>query len=292
MFRYLYNIILRRKYFNKLRFLARSHTYNVKWLGILPENKKSDIEKTFNLKIKNLGYYEQAFTHRSYLQISTFSKSKSNERMEFLGDAILGFIVGEFLFTSYSDSFEGDLTKMRSWLVNKNSLALCARKLGLSQFILLSHSAERSLRTGSDSMLADCLEAVIAAIYLDGGFSIVKQFILEKLLPIIMNDIEMEDSNYKSILLESLQAKCKKAPSYVIIEEKGPDHDKEFIIGVYLDRVLMGQGTGKSKKQAEQLAAQNALENGINIIETEEDVENYEISEIDSNENEMNDGSD
>jgi ribonuclease-3 len=183
----------------------------------------------------------------------------SNERLEFLGDAILGMIVAEYLFSLHSNVPEGELTKMRSWLVNKESLALAAHKLNLTEFIMLSYSAEKSLHNGSDSILADCLEAVIAAIYIDSGFETTKKFVLNTLVPIMVNKSVMRDKNYKSLLLESVQAIGHTSPYYSVLKEHGPDHDKEFTVGVYVDNKLLATGSGKNKKQAEQDAAKTAL---------------------------------
>ncbi|MBI5324651.1 MAG: ribonuclease III, partial [Ignavibacteriae bacterium] len=148
---------------------------------------------------------------------------------------------------------------MRSWIVNKNTLSMCSRKIHLDDFLMMSHSAAKSLEQGSDSILADALEAVIAAIYLDSGIDSAKKFILNTLLPVTMNKMVMVDTNYKSILLEKAQGEGKPIPRYEVINEKGPDHDKEFTIAVYIGEELLGTGKGKNKKQAEQMAAYEAL---------------------------------
>ncbi len=198
--------------------------------------------------------------HRSYLQVIGSAGQFSNERLEFLGDSVLGMVVAEYLFSLHTEVLEGELTKMRSWLVNKTSLAICARKLQLDSFLMLSYSASRSLEHGSDSILSDALEAIIGAIYLDSGLETVKKFIIHSLLPIMISKSLMVDTNYKSNLLETVQALGKNAPKYIVHEESGPDHDKSFVVGVYVNDVLLATGTGKSKKQAEQTAAYNALE--------------------------------
>lgn len=213
-------------------------------------------------------------THRSYIQVldsgnnsiedeeddNNGLKYSSNERLEFLGDSILGMIVADYLFSLHTDIPEGELTKMRSWIVNKNTLSLCSRKIHLDDFLMLSHSAAKSLEQGSDSILADALEAIIAAIYLDSGIDSARKFILNTLIPLIMNKSIMVDTNYKSILLEKAQADGKDIPRYEVISEVGPDHDKEFTIAVYIGDELLGTGKGKNKKQAEQMAAFEALQ--------------------------------
>jgi ribonuclease III len=201
--------------------------------------------------------------HRSYLQVLNDNRLLSNERLEFLGDSILGMVVAEYLFSLHTHVPEGELTKMRSWLVNASSLAVCAKKIGLEKFIMLSYSAEKSLETGSESILSDALEAIIGAIYLDSGIETAREFITNSLLPIEMNSSAMKDRNYKSILLETVQAQGLESPKYYVIDEQGPDHDKLFIVGVYIDNLLTATGTGKNKKQAEQEAAKNALNQNI-----------------------------
>jgi len=232
--------------------------------GLLDYDKKKLLEHYLNIKIKNIAIFEQALIHRSYLQVINNSDIKSNERLEFFGDAILGFIITEYLLFNYQDEFEGKLTKIRSWLVNKHSLAICAKKLNLSQFIFMSHSAEQSLKIGSESILADTMEAIIAAIYIDSGLEITKQFVINKLLSIMLNEKLLEDKNYKSRLLEIVQSLGFTAPRYETLEELGPDHSKEFKAGVYVNNILKGIGTGKSKKEAEQNAAKIALKEFIN----------------------------
>ncbi|MFH1049705.1 MAG: ribonuclease III [bacterium] len=223
-------------------------------------DRKSELEEILNIQIKSTEIFEQALLHRSYLQVLNDEKVLSNERLEFLGDAVLGMVVADYLFSLHTHVPEGDLTKMRSWLVNESSLTLCAKKMGLEKFIMMSYSAEKSVEQGCNSILADTVEALIGAIYLDLGLEAARNFIINSLLPIQINNSVMQDTNYKSILLESVQAEGKESPRYLVIDEKGPDHDKIFTIGVYIDSQLIATGTGKNKKQAEQSAAQKAIE--------------------------------
>ncbi|MFN4768736.1 MAG: ribonuclease III [Candidatus Kapaibacterium sp.] len=226
----------------------------------LKDDRLKDFEAKIGVTISKPQYFEQALTHRSYLQVKANPLRFSNERLEFLGDAILGMIVAEYLFDHHGEVQEGELTKMRSWLVNKKSLALCARKLHLEHFMLLSFSANQSLNKGNESILADCLEAVLAAIYLDSGLSVARQFVEDTLMPIMISESLMQDTNFKSILLEYVQAQGNYSPRYAVVEETGPDHDKQFTVAVYVGDDCLGIGTGKNKKEAEQNAAKKALE--------------------------------
>ncbi|MCB0701653.1 MAG: ribonuclease III [Candidatus Kapaibacterium sp.] len=226
-------------------------------VGFFSKEQKKSIEEKIGVKINNFAFFEQALTHRSYLQISE-QKIYSNERLEFFGDSILGMIVAEYLFLEH-DVLEGDLTKMRSSIVNKQSLAYCAEKLGLDKFILLSFSAQKALQNGSNSLLADCVEAIIGAIYLDSGLENARYFITKKFIP-LLNDNEFEyEKNFKSKLLELIQSQGKEAPTYKVLSEEGPDHMKKFEVGVYSENDLIGSGIGKNKKSAEQKAAKSAL---------------------------------
>jgi ribonuclease-3 len=202
----------------------------------------------------------QALLHRSYLQFLD-NNWNSNERLEFLGDAVLGFVVAEHLYKSYPDMEEGDLTKLRSRLVNRRILAQRAKDLHLSDYLLLSSSAAQSVDSGSESIIADAVESVIGALYLDGGFKSAKKFICVTLLekPEVLNSA-MTDDNYKSALLEYTQARSLGIPRYSVLREEGPEHDRRFTIEVSIGLQSYGSGSGRSKKEAEQAAAAKALE--------------------------------
>lgn len=223
-------------------------------------DRRAELEKLLGVDIHQPYLYEEALTHRSYLQVKNDPAIQSNERLEFLGDAILGMVVAEYLFHHHEDVAEGELTKMRSWLVNKRSLALCARKLSLNRYMLMSYSAANALARGNDSVLADAIEALIAAVYLDRGFDEARRFIEERLLPLMLEEQVMHDTNFKSLLLEHVQARGYPAPRYQVIEESGPDHEKQFTVAVYVGSTSAGIGSGRSKKEAEQNAARQALE--------------------------------
>lgn len=234
-------------------------------VGFLSSAQKEELEKKLGITIKNIAIFEQALLHRSYLQIITNVRAYSNERLEFLGDSILGMIVAEFLFSEHN-LLEGELTKMRSWLVNKKSLALCGYALELNSYIMMSYSAEKALENGSLSIISDAMEAIIAAIYLDSGIREVRNFILKKLLPVLKNEHIMKDTNFKSKLLEKVQSDGFDFPVYKVLEESGPDHSKEFLVAVYVNEKLIATGNGRSKKNAEQAAAKNAIEEITNSV--------------------------
>jgi len=229
-------------------------------LNILNDEGAERIEELLGIAIENRALYEQALTHRSYLQVVHQGGNRSNERLEFLGDAILGFITAEYLFYNHKQVLEGELTKMRSWLVNKKSLAICARSLEIDKLIFLSYSARQSLDNGNDGLLADALEAIIAAVYLDSGFDEARKFIVDKLLPIMVRESLIHDTNYKSLLLEAVQRTGTAGPRYNVIAESGPDHDKTFTVEVIVAEKSLGVGSGRNKKEAEQHAAKQALE--------------------------------
>ncbi|GBD04501.1 Ribonuclease 3 [bacterium HR20] len=222
--------------------------------------RRHALEAVLGVDIRSPALYEEALTHRSYLQVKNDPSVQSNERLEFLGDAILGMVIAEYLFHHHEDVAEGELTKMRSWLVNKRSLALCARKLDLDKFLLMSYSAANALAKGNDSVLADAVEALIAAVYLDHGFDKARSFIEERLLPLMLEERVMHDTNFKSLLLEYVQARGYSAPRYRVVEESGPDHEKQFTVAVYVGSASVGIGSGRSKKEAEQNAARQALD--------------------------------
>jgi ribonuclease-3 len=258
--------IVRQLYANLLKFAStKGAASNAMFkeifpaMGLLADERVKDLEETLGISIHMPSLYEQALTHRSYLQVANTPDHRSNERLEFLGDAILGMVTAEYLFYNNREVLEGELTKMRSWIVNKKSLAVCARALHLEDFLFLSYSASQSLQRGNDGMLADALESVIAAIYLDRGFDEVRRFIVERLLPIMMRESLVHDTNFKSLLLETVQGKGYGAPRYVVVKEEGPDHEKHFTVEVVVDEHVVGTGSGRNKKEAEQAAAEAGM---------------------------------
>lgn len=223
---------------------------------------RGKLSSALGYSIRNLDLFREALVHRSFLQVADDGTVVSNERLEFLGDAILNHIVSKYLFEENSTYKEGDLTKLRSRLVNRKALAAFAREVNLWDFLFLSHGAARSIDKGTDSMLADAYEAVIAAIYLDGGYKSAEDFVRRHIRHAIEHGIvKLHDENFKSQLLEHAQARALAAPRYTISAEEGPDHDRTYTVEVLLVGERLGSGTGKNKKDAEQAAAREALIN-------------------------------
>jgi ribonuclease-3 len=207
--------------------------------------------------IKDQDIFVLALLHRSFVQRQP---ERSNERLEFLGDSVLNLVLAEYLYGSFPRAAEGDLTKIRSRLVNRRALAAYAKEINLMDFIFMSTSAAQSIGKGYDTIIADTYEAVIAAIYFDGGYAEAKRFVERQVLAALRNrSVVTEDENYKSILLEYAQARGLGVPRYTISKEEGPDHDRTFTVEVMVNSVRLGTGTGKNKKEAEQAAASRAL---------------------------------
>lgn len=199
-----------------------------------------------------------ALTHPSFTFENPNCGLENNQRLEFLGDAVLDFVVGEYLYLTYPEKPEGELTKMRAAVVNETTLARQARSIGLGQALFLGKGEQFSGGRDRPSIIADALEAVIGAIYLQYGFKKVRKFILDMLIPEISELNEGNYGDFKTMLQEKAQ-KEEVDISYRILNEIGPDHDKLFTAGVYLQGELQGKGIGKTKKEAEQQAAHSAL---------------------------------
>jgi ribonuclease III len=211
-------------------------------------------------EFKNKKLFEQAFIHRSYLN-ETKEDLSSNERMEFLGDSIVSFVVSKHLFATYPDYNEGILTNLRSLLVNTKSLAQIAKELEFGNLLKLSKGEEDSKGRQNQSLLADCFEAFIGALFIDQGIEIVDKFLNETLIP-KLNEIE-KHRNYKdpkSLLQEYAQSRRFNSPLYKVLEESGPAHNRIFKIGAFVNNTSIGEGFGKSKREAEEQAAAKALE--------------------------------
>ncbi|MER3522983.1 MAG: ribonuclease III [Ignavibacteria bacterium] len=231
-----------------------------------PQSKPSlpspldELERAISYTIRNRELFMLALVHRSYLQQFN-QRGQSNERMEFLGDSVLNLVVGEYLYHHFPDAPEGELTKLRSRLVNRKALVAYSKSIQLANFILMSQSAQQSMGKGSETIVADTFEALIAAIYLDSGFEAAKQFIERRLTEALENrTVVTSDENYKSMLLEFAQAHGLGVPRYAIIKQEGPDHDRTFTVEVTIGGKRKGIGIGKNKKEAEQAAASIALE--------------------------------
>ncbi len=226
-------------------------------------NKRKKIEKLeekLDLNFNNKDLLVQAFCHKSYLNEHPEFSLGQNERLEFLGDAVLELVVTEHLFKNYPDNPEGDLTDWRAALVNTKSLAKISKKLKLGKYLLLSNGEKRERGKAKQYMLADTFEALIGAIYMDGGYGEVKQFIQNYLLVELPKIISLElFKDPKSELQEVAQEKDGITPTYEIVDEEGPDHEKRFRMGVFLEEEKLAEGEGGSKKEAEEKAAQKAL---------------------------------
>lgn len=219
----------------------------------------SNLENKINIQFNNKDLLQTALTHRSYLNENRSYGLPHNERLEFLGDAVLELITTEHLYRHYQNP-EGELTNLRSALVNYRLLAEIAAGIGLDEFILLSRGEARDRGRARQVILANAMEALIGAIYLDSGEAaaqkFIESFILAKLPEIISAQAYVDP---KSKLQELIQEKLAITPNYKVLSETGPDHDKIFVVGVYVDDRLVGEGTGPSKQDAEVEAAKNAL---------------------------------
>jgi ribonuclease-3 len=209
--------------------------------------------------IANKQLFDQAFTHRSYLNEAK-KELESNERLEFLGDSILSFVVSQHLYEAYPTFDEGILTNLRSLLVNTKSIAIAARSLDFGQYLKLSRGEEESKGRENESLLANSFEAFIGALYIDQGIEVVRVFIADMLFPQIEEIVQKKAfKDPKSLLQEFVQARKQSSPLYKVIHEEGPPHAKTFTIGVFVNQVQIGEGMGKSKQLAEEEAAQKAL---------------------------------
>lgn len=220
----------------------------------------SKLEKKLDVNFKNKDLLIQAFVHRSFLNENTDFKLSHNERLEFLGDAVLEIIVTEYLFVKYPDTLEGEMTSWRASLVNTKMLSETAQELGFNDFLLLSAGEIKENGKARQYILADTLEAFIGALYLDSGLEICEKFIIKNLLkklPKILKEKLFEDD--KSVLQREAQEKIGITPTYKVLEEKGPDHSKHFTVGVLLGEDIIAKGEGLSKQEAEESAAKEAL---------------------------------
>lgn len=213
------------------------------------------------LSFNNLGLLTEALTHRSYLNENRTTSGKHNERLEFLGDAVLELCVTHFLFLRFPHKPEGDLTAFRAALVNTYSLAETAEGLGVNDMLLLSKGEKKDVGRARQIILANAFEAILGAIYLDQGYEAVEAFVAKNLYPKIETVIQNRTwQDAKSQFQEVAQEKKSVTPTYKTIKESGPDHDKQFTVGVFLADKEIARGDGKSKQEAEQAAAHAALD--------------------------------
>ncbi len=207
------------------------------------------------LRFRKLDFLNLAFCHRSYAN-ETQEDVDNNEKLEFLGDSILGLVASEYLYYLLPDKAEGDLARIKSFVVSENTLSIVARKIKVDNYILIGRGEEYSGGRNKKAILADCVEAIIGAYYLDSGIKAVRTFILTHIVPEIMKVIEnRHDKDYKTLLQEFVQKKYKTYPKYKMLKKTGPDHDRTFLVEVKIKDRTFGPGEGKNKKAAEQSAA-------------------------------------
>jgi len=219
-----------------------------------------ELEKNTGVKFKDEDLIRKAFIHRSYLNEAK-ETMESNERLEFLGDSILSFLVSSYLYKEFPDKPEGELTNLRSAIVKTKTLALISQKLELGKYLYLSRGEEEGGGRNNTSLLADTFEAFIGAIFLDSGIEEPRKILNQFLFP-LLGDI-LENKLYKdakSSFQEEVQEKTRISPVYKVMKEEGPDHAKKFTVGVYVGDKLYGTGDGRNKQEAEQEAARSALE--------------------------------
>lgn len=220
----------------------------------------SNFEKKIKITFKDKNLLKQAFTHRSYINENPGEKSSHNERLEFLGDAVLELIVTDFLYKKYPQYTEGELTALRSALVNAIIISEIAGDIGMNEYLLLSKGEAKDNGKARQYILANTYEALIGAMYLDQGYEVTNKFIEKTILPKtseIVNKKLWRDA--KSLVQEKAQEFVNVTPAYKVLHESGPDHDKHFTVGIYFAKELIAEGKGKSKQEAEQKAALAAL---------------------------------
>ena len=219
-----------------------------------------DLENAIGYHFRDIGLLQNALAHSSYANERWHNSLMSNERLEFLGDSVLGMLVANYLYRAFPDRPEGELTRMRADMVCEQTLARIAGQLGLGEHLLLGKGEEQGGGRSRNSILADAVESVIAACYLDGGMDAAKAFV-EKFVLVTVPTKKMNNADYKTALQELVQQKKNQTLAYRLVGESGPDHDKQFTVELTLNGAVVGTGTGSSKKRAEQAAAQTAIEN-------------------------------
>ena len=218
-----------------------------------------DLETAIGYRFKNIALLQNALTHSSYANERWHNSLLSNERLEFLGDSVLGMLVAEYLYSTFPDRPEGELTRMRADMVCEGTLAAVATRIGIGEHLMLGHGEERFGGRTRNSILADAMESVIAAAFLDGGLEAAKG-IVRKFILVEVPVKRMHNMDYKTQLQELVQQKKNQVLSYVLVGQSGPDHDKQFEVEVSLNGKVVGRGTGSSKKRAEQDSARAAIE--------------------------------
>ena len=219
----------------------------------------NELETAIGYQFRNITLLQNALSHSSYATERWHDSLKSNERLEFLGDSVLGMVVADYLYRNFPNRPEGELTRMRADMVCEKTLATVANTLGLGQHLMLGRGEELGGGRQRESILADAVESVIAACYLDGGMEAAKQFI-QKFILVNVPLTKLKNADYKTALQELVQQKKNQVLAYNLVGESGPDHDKEFRVELTINGKVVGVGVGSSKKRAEQAAAHEAME--------------------------------
>ncbi len=240
---------------------ALTRRWRSSWEDELPQGDLRQLQQRIGYRFKNTQLLVHALKHRSYVYARQGHGIDSNERLEYLGDAVLDLIIAEFLFREFEDKREGHLTQLKSLIVSRGTLADKARRLDLGRFVLLSAEERNAGGHEQPSILCDTFEAVVGAMYLDGGLHVVRRFSEERVLDDFEELISRDDYvNFKSKLLEHTQREGAGHPKYFVHAEEGPDHDKIFSVEVSITSEKLGSGRGRSKKEAQQMAARDALQ--------------------------------
>lgn len=234
----------------------------------------NDLEKKIGVKFNDVSLLQRALIHRSYVNEHKEEVDANNERLEFLGDAVLELITSDYLFRTYTNRAEGDLTSFRSAIVKTESLAQAARKLGYGEYLLLSVGEQETGGRDKDYLLANTYEAILGAIYIDQGYDSCKKLVYETLLPKLEDIVKnRSDIDSKTKIQELTQSIYKVTPVYEVLKEQGPDHDKTFTVVVKVEDRIIGEGIGSSKQKAEEQAATSGIrcleeesKKGLNII--------------------------
>ena len=219
-----------------------------------------ELERKIGYQFKNKALMKEAITHSSYAKERKSQHIKYNERLEFLGDAVLSIVVSDYIFKHCPELPEGELTKLRASLVCEKSLFEFAKIIDLGKYLILSKGERNNGGAERPSILSDAFEALIAAIYIDGGYEPASKHILNFVIPAIKNSKTKKNKDYKTTLQEIVQKNPGEKLEYVLVAESGPDHNKHFVVEVHLNSNVIGKGGGRSKKEAEQQAAHEALE--------------------------------
>jgi len=227
---------------------------------IITQERKSKLIKfckSLDIKFKDIELLDQAFHHRSIT--NEIKHIKNNERLEFLGDSVLGVVTASYLYRNF-DRPEGDLAKIKSSVVSEKTLAEVAKRIGIDKLLILGHGEELSGGRQKPAILADCMEAIIGAYYLDSGYKCAEAYVLSFIIEEINKVCEFGMKDYKTLLQEKFQKICKECPRYELVSKTGPEHNQIFTVKVHLGEEIFGPASGKSKKEAEQLAAKIALD--------------------------------